>query len=172
MSIHPDDLARIQQLSRSAPVTGDVVPIDWNVYEQALNQAFPGADAVVTASWCRFGKAIIEALVDSPNFAIVGHLGIFVCSGKKKMMGLGGPAFDQIPWSKVSTYGQDDYVSSDGRTAKFVIEFAGPGGIFLGRLNWQVFAKRFQQTRNDEAAMNAARERDRVYNVIEELLSA
>lgn len=167
MAVHPNDLERIRQMSQEATF-GEKAQINWEGFKEGLEQAFPGAENALTVAWCQFGRANIEALIDGPNFAVIGTQGVFVSRGKKKL--LGGIKFDAITWDRVKEYGPVDYFSDDGTNGKYAIEFHGPGGVFLGRLAWYIHAKRFQQKKNDELAMNTALERDRVLKVVSGLL--
>lgn len=169
MPVHPSDLERIKKMSQETPF-GERVAIDWTGFNEAMEQAFPGAENAIAVSWCEFGMRNIEALVDPVMLAVIGTEGVFVSAGKRKVFG-SGVKFNAIPWAQVKDYGPDEY-TNEGGFGKYVIEFGGPGNVFLGRLAWTWRAKRFQAQKNRELVMATASERDRIYTVVEGLLSA
>ncbi len=154
------------QLVEAAPVNFEQPKVDWSgVAELLQSQGVKPAD-VVAVSWCRFSTANIEALIDGTSLAIIHSSGILTSSGKRKMMGK-SLKFDGIPFSMCTQYGPTEYTDERG-LGKYCIDFAGPGGVLLGRLWWDWRAKRFRDSRTQ--IMAVASERDRMLEVIQSLV--
>jgi hypothetical protein len=151
------------QLVEAAPVNFEQPKADWpGVAELLQIQGIKPGD-VVAVSWCRFSTANIEALVDSTSLAMIHPSGILASSGKRKMLGK-SLKFDEIPFSACKQFGPTEYTDERG-LGKYCIDFAGPGGVLLGRLWWDWRAKRFRDSRSQ--IMAVASERDRILEVVQ-----
>jgi len=158
--------AYLESLSRMAPVNLDTARPDWpGVYDAVVDAGFTPEDAIA-ATWCSFGEINIEALVDASQLTLVFPTGIVSTLGKRRAFGR-GPKYDVIPFSTCRGYSPDEYTDARG-FGKFCIEFVGAGGILLGRLQWRWKGRRFRDSR--QAIMAVAEERDRILNVVNQIL--
>lgn len=154
------------QLVEAAPVNFEQPKVDWSGMAELLQtQGVKPAD-VVAVSWCRFSTANIEALIDSTSLAVIHPSGILCSSGKRKMLGKALKC-DEIPFSMCKQFGPTEYTDERG-LGKYCIDFAGPGGVLLGRLWWDWRAKRFRDSRSE--IMAVAAERDRILEVVQGLI--
>jgi hypothetical protein len=155
------------QLVEAAPTNFEQAKVDWTGLTELLQaQGVRPAD-VVAVSWCRFSTANIEALVDSTSLAIIHPAGILASNGKRKMLGK-TVKFDEIPFEMCKQFSETEYTDERG-LGKYCIDFAGSGGVLLGRLWWEWRAKRFKDSRSQ--IMAVASERDRVLGVVQGLIS-
>jgi hypothetical protein len=124
------------------------------------------SDSALAASWCTFGIRNIEALIDDPTLAGVFPTGILASVGNRKLFG-GRVKYSAISFKSCKEFGPAD--TSDPRgMGKYCIEFAGPGGILLGRLQWNWRVKRFGDSRAQ--VMAVAEERDRILEIVSGIL--
>lgn len=158
--------AHFDQLVSNAPVNFDSANIDWPGYAALMQTLGIDPNSVLVATWCCFSTWNIEALVDSPALTIMHPRGILSSVGKKKLFG-GNFKYNEIQFAMCKAFGPDEYVDERG-FGKYCIEFAGPGSVLLGRLWWSWTAKRFRDSRMQ--IMAVASERDRILNVVQELL--
>jgi hypothetical protein len=145
------------------------VNIDWPGYWEAMRQAGVDPASVVTLSWAHFSERNVEALIESTTLVALHPDGIFSTAGKRKLFG-GSVKYRTIDFAMVKSYGPDDYLDEHHGIFKFFIEFAGAGGIFLGRLEWYARGRRFRDRENRITAMDAAGERDRFFAAVEKIL--
>ena len=159
-------LAHVQALAQAAPqLFEEQVKVDWEAFEQGLQQAGFSPATVLAATWCKFGKINIEALVDSVQLGVLSQDGFYASAGKRKMFG-GAVKFDSINFSQCRGFGPVEHTDERG-LGKFGIEFVGPGNVLLGRPYWSWRAKRLKDPR--ERIMAAAEERDRVLDIVKHL---
>jgi len=154
-------------LVSTAPVNFDSATVDWPGYAALLQTLQIDPDSVHAATWCSFGLQNIEALVDSSVLTIVHPGGILSSVGKKKIFS-SNFKYDEIQFGMCQAFGPVEYVDERG-LGKYCIEFAGPGNILLGRLQWRWQAKRFRDSRMQ--IMAVASERDRILHIVQGLLS-
>jgi hypothetical protein len=152
--------ANFERVVAGAPVNSDAPTIDWDGYAEALRSD------VVAASWCSFGQMNIEALVDTLALTVIHPIGILSSVGKHKLIGK-AVKYDALSFNMVRTYGPAEHTDERG-LGKFCIEFAGAGSVLLGRLQWSWRAKRFRDPRAQ--TMAAAEERDRILNVVNQIM--
>jgi len=93
--------------------------------------------------------------------------GILSSTGKRKALSKGFK-YDEIQFAMCKTWGDAEHTDERG-LGKYCIEFAGPGGILLGRLQWSWRSKRFRDSRTE--IMAVAAERDRISAIIGDLVS-
>lgn len=155
----------IQRMASNIPPTIAPVNVDYAGFNEALRAEGVEESSILAATWCSFGTANIEALIDADALTVIHPGGIISSVGKKKMFG-GSPKYNSLSFSQVRGYGAEDHEDPRG-IGKFCIEFAGPGGVLLGRLQWRWAAKRFRDSR--AAIMAVAEERDRILGVVEGL---
>jgi hypothetical protein len=160
--------ANFDGLIGSAPTTSKPAKVDWEGVREAFASNGIDASAVVAVAWCGHRSTNMDAGVDFPTLAVVHPGGILCTTGKRKMMGK-GVKFDSIPFGRVQQHAAID-VPPGTNVGRFAITFLGPGQIVLGSLTWEYPVKRFKNT--SEAAMDAASDRDRIYKVVESMLSA
>jgi hypothetical protein len=160
------DVRGLESIVGSAPVHFDHGHIDLLSIGQALSAHGVAVSNILAASWCTFGTVNIEALVDAPTLAFVHPRGIIATVGKKKLFG-GQVKYSSIDFSYCRSYGPVDH-EDPRRFGKFCIEFAGAGGILLGRLQWTWRAKRFGDSR--QQVMAIAEERDRILEIVSSVL--
>jgi hypothetical protein len=154
------------QLVEAAPVNFEQPKVDWSgVADLLQTQGVKPAD-VVAVSWCRYSTANIEALVDSTSLAMIHPAGILASSGKRKMVGK-ALKFDEIPFGMAKQFGATEYTDERG-LGKYCIDFAGLGGVLVGRLWWEWRAKRLRDSRSERMAV--ASERDRILEVVQGLV--
>ncbi|WIX85830.1 hypothetical protein [Amycolatopsis sp. DG1A-15b] len=160
------DAEKLSEIVKLAPVHFDQGQADLNGIGQALTAEKLDVSEVLAASWCTFGTANIEALVDAPTIAFVHSRGILATTGKRKMLG-GKLKYSTVDFTSCRGYGPTEH-EDPRRLGKFCIEFAGPGNILLGRLQWTWRAKRFGDSR--QQIMAVAEERDRILQLVTTLL--
>lgn len=154
------------RLVEAAPINFEQPKVDWSGVAEVLDAKGIKPAEVVAVSWCRFSTANIEALVDGTSLAMIHPAGILSSSGKRKMIGK-SLKFDEIPFSMCKEYAPTEYTDERG-LGKYCIDFAGPGGILLGRLWWNWQAKRFRDSRSQ--IMAVASERDRILDIVRGLI--
>jgi hypothetical protein len=157
---------RFDQLVEAAPVNFEQPKVDWSGLAELLEQQGVTPADVVAVSWCRFSTANIEALIDGTSLAVIYPKGILASSGRRKMLGK-ALKFDEIPFSMCKQFGGTEHTDDRG-LGKYCIDFAGPGGVLLGRLWWEWRSKRFRDSRSD--IMAVASERDRILEVVQGLV--
>jgi hypothetical protein len=155
-------------MASAVPSSVTPVRVDFATFGEALHAEGVEESSILAATWCSFGTANIEALIDADALTVVHAGGIISGVGKRKMIG-GGLKYNSISFSQVRSFGAADHEDPRG-IGKFCIEFAGSGGVLLGRLQWQWAAKRFRDSR--AAIMAVAEERDRILGVVEGLFEA
>lgn len=116
----------IRALAAAAPANEDQTQVDWDGFEEGLGATGFTPNSALAASWCKFGKVNIEALVDSATLAAVFSDGIYASTGKRKMFGK-SVKYDAISFAQARRYGPGEYTDERG-FGKFGIEFSGPGG--------------------------------------------
>lgn len=161
------DNGHLDRLVSEALVNFDSAKVDWAGYSQLLENLTIAPDSVLAATWCRFGTHNIEALVDAPALTLVHPGGILSSTGKKKTFGKGFK-YDEIEFVMCKKWGDTEHTDERG-LGKYCIEFAGPGGVLLGRLQWSWRAKRFRDSRTE--IMAVAAERDRISTLIGDLIT-
>jgi hypothetical protein len=145
----------------------DRTKVDWEGIKALLQSKAVNPAEVVAISWCSIGLKNIEANIDAAALTIIYKGGILSSAGKRKMMSQ-IIKFDEIIFSMVQGYGDVNYADKTRQDGKYCIEFSGPGNVFLGRLQWQYYQKRFRDMREEMMAL--ASERDRILNVVRELI--
>jgi hypothetical protein len=141
--------------------------INWKGVADAVADAGYDIAAAIAVSYCSFGMANIEALIDSVQLTILFPEGIISTSGKLTMVGR-KLKYNQISFRECRGFGPDEHTDPRG-LGKFCIEFVGAGNILLGRLQWGWKAKRFRDSRQE--IMHVAEERDRFLAHVEALFS-
>lgn len=149
-------------LVSSAPVNFDQARVDWAGVRGVLAEGNLSPADVVAVTWCSHGQRNIEALIDAPALTLVVPTGVISTVGKRKMLGK-SLKYDFIRFSDVRQWGPAEHTDERG-LGKYCLEFAGPGGVLLGRLQWSWKAKRFRDSRS--AIMAVASERDRIADVV------
>lgn len=155
------------RLVAAAPVNFDVAKPDWAGIAELFDKQQVDPAGVLAASWCSFGERNIEALIDSPALAVVHPGGILSSVGKRKTFGK-VLKFDEVPFGICKAFGESEHTDERG-LGKYCIEFAGPGNMLIGRLQWSWRAKRFRDSRAQ--IMAVASERDRILGVVQELMA-
>ena len=140
--------------------------VDWAGVQAAMADNGIQPDSVAGLSWCTFGTRNIEANIDPPGLAIVAPAGVLVTAGKRGMMSKAVKAWT-ISASQCRQFGPADWQDERGY-GKFCIEFAGPGSVPLGRLEWRWTGKRFRDNRQEIMAI--AEERDRILGVVGQVM--
>jgi hypothetical protein len=158
---------QLDSIIASAPVYHNNASYDRAGILEAMQAAGIAPDSIVAVSQCQFGTANIEALVDANTIAFVHPTGVLCSVGKRKMMGK-TVKFKTIDFGRCRGFGAVEYTDDRG-FGKFGIEFGGPGNVLLGRLHWAWRAKRFRDA--SEEIMAVAEERDRILNVVSDLMS-
>jgi hypothetical protein len=154
------------QMVAASPINSDSAKVDWAGYRELMHTVGIDPATVRATSWCSFGIRNIEALIDSPALTIVYPAGILSSVGKRKTLGKGFK-YDQVAFSMCNAIAPAEHTDDRG-LGKYCIEFGGPGGVLLGRLQWSWRAKRFRDSRME--IMAVASERDRVLKIVEDLL--
>ena len=158
---------RVDMLVASAPVNEfNSAKMNWGGFAEALSVSGLNPDSVVAATWCSFGERNIEAEIDSTQLTLIHPNGIFSSSGSRRLIGK-AVKFDTIDFSLVRGYGPADTADERG-FGKYCLEFAGAGGLLLGRLQWRWSTTRFRDNR--DRVMAIAEERDRISSVVSDLL--
>ena len=80
-------IGNIQGLTQAAPVNEDRTNVDWSGFEEGIQAGGFKPDAALAASWCSFGEANIEALIDAPQLTVIFPDGVYSSVGKRKMFG-------------------------------------------------------------------------------------
>lgn len=140
----------------NAAVNFDQATIDWDGFSEVLSAEGVDPDSVLAATWCSFGEQNIEALIDGPQLTVIHPLGVLSSLGKRRMLNK-AQKYDRIDFSACRGYGPTEYTDDRG-LGKYCLEFAGAGGMLLGRLQWSWRAKRFRDSRAQIMAL--AEERD------------
>ena len=167
LSREPPAVNNNLQALAGSPTPANEAKIDWLGVETAVRAAGYDPSDAITGTWASIGTANIEALIDPNSVVFVFPRGIISTEGRKTVFG-GKPKYVEIPLSMCQAFGPDD-TTDDRGFGKFTIEFAGPGNILLGRIQWNWRGKRFRDNRIE--IMQVAAERDRVLDVIQGLLS-
>jgi hypothetical protein len=157
--------AYFDRMVSEAPVNFDSAKVDWLGITSLLESKSIRPSDILAATWCSFGVMNIEALVDSSALTLVYPAGIISSAGKRKTFG-GALKFNEIRLRDCRTIGDEEYTDERG-FGKYCIEFCGPGGVLLGRLQWTWRAKRFRDSRAE--IMAVATERDRIMDVVRSL---
>lgn len=153
------------QLVSAAPVNFDSAKVDWDGIKSLLESKRIDPSDVIAVTWCSLGVSNIEALVDSAALTIIYPQGILSSAGKRKTFG-SALKFSEINFAECRRIHEEEHTDDRG-LGKYCIEFTGPGGVLLGRLQWSWRAKRFRDSRQE--IMAVARERDRVMDVCRDL---
>jgi hypothetical protein len=153
------------QMVAAAPVNFDSAKVDWAGIKDLLEINHINPSEVSAVTWCSFGVSNIEALVDAPALTIIYPGGVVSSVGKRKTFG-GALKFNELNFKDCRQISEEEYTDDRG-LGKFCIEFVGPGGILLGRLQWSWRAKRFRDSRAE--IMAVASERDRIMEVVRTL---
>jgi len=156
---HFDDLVA------NAPINFGSAKVDWAGIRSLLDGRQVDPSEVLAVSWCSFGVHDIQAEVDAPALAIIYDEGILSSVGKRKTFG-GSLKFSEVIFGDCHQISERDNADERG-FGKYCIEFSGPGGVLLGRLQWIWQAKRFRDSRAQ--IMAVASERDRVLKVVRSL---
>jgi len=156
----------LEELATAAPVNFDRAVVDWAGMNEALQRERLDQGSALAVSWCRFGIYPIEAGGDSPALAIIHPRGIILSEGKRKLFSK-ALKYDNIYFGSCRDYGPTEHTDERG-FGKYCIEFAGAGGVLLGRLQWTWQARRFRDSRGQ--IMAVAEERDRILGLIKGLL--
>ncbi|MBR7837108.1 hypothetical protein KDL01_27775 [Actinospica durhamensis] len=159
-------MEKIQQLASLAPVNFDHAKIEWTGVSEAVRAAGFAPDDVVAATWCVHESRNIEALIDAPTLGLLFPSGVLTTSGKHAMFG-GQVKYGMIPFRQCRAFGAADH-DDDRGFGKFCIEFAGAGGVLIGRLRWTWQSKRFRDSR--QQIMAVAEERDRILGEVSNLI--
>jgi hypothetical protein len=149
----------------AAPVTSTPAKVDWAGLKALLEAKQIDPADVIAVTWCSFGVMNIEALIDATALTIVHPAGIISSAGKRKAFG-GAIKANELNFADCRRIGEAEHTDERG-LGKFCIEFAGPGGVLLGRLQWEWRAKRFRDSRAE--VMAAASERDRILAIVRSL---
>ena len=153
------------QLVTVAPVNFDSAKVDWAGIAGFLKDKQISPSDIVAVTWCSFGIHNIEALVDSSALTMIYQGGILSSAGKRKAFG-GSIKFNEIAFRDCKKISEEETTDERG-LGKYCIEFSGPGGVLMGRLQWEWRAKRFRDSRAE--IMAVAAERDRILNVVNRL---
>lgn len=145
-------------LVEAAPENFDRAHVEWTGIATLLQQKDIDPSTVIAVSWSTFSLANIEANIDGPGLAMVHPDGILWSTGKRKSFSK-ALKHHEISFAQCYTYGPTEHMDDRG-FGKYCIDFAGPGGILLGRLYWRWSLKRFRDNRTE--VMAAALERDRI----------
>jgi hypothetical protein len=160
--------AEFDQLVESAPINSDHTHVDWDGIADVLELLEIDSSDILVISWCGFSEVNFDLNFSTPTLAIIHSQGILSSAGKNKMLG-GGPKFDEVLFESCRSYGPGEYRSPQGDVGSYGITFMGPGEVVIGGLRWNWRAKRFRDSRPE--IMAAAAERDRIYEVIDAVLS-
>jgi hypothetical protein len=155
------------QLVGAAPVNFDSAKVDWDGIKSLLDSKRVNPSDVIAVTWCSLGVSNIEALVDSPALTMIYPRGVINSAGKRKTFG-GALKFSEINFGECRQIYEEEHADDRG-LGKYCIEFTGPGGVLLGRLQWSWRAKRFRDSRQE--IMAVAMERDRVMDVCRGLVN-
>lgn len=153
------------QLVASAPVNFDRASPDWSGIRDLLQEHGVDPASVTAVTWCSFGVRNIEALIDGPALTMVHTTGVLASLGKRTMFGK-ALKFNEIAFGMCRSIDEAEYADPRG-LGKYCIEFSGPGGVLIGRLQWAWHAKRFGDSRAQ--IMAVAAERDRIMAAVERL---
>lgn len=155
----------LDRLVGEAPVNFDSAKVEWDGIRNLLADQHVDPSSVVAVTWCSFGVMNIEALVDSAALTLIHPGGVLSSAGKRKKFG-NALKFNQIIFTDCRNISDAEHTDERG-LGKYCIEFSGPGGVLLGRLQWAWRAKRLRDSRAE--IMAVARERDRIFQVIRDL---
>lgn len=150
------------KMVESAPETNGATKVDWSGVVEAMRLDRIDPDSVLAVSWSVFGTRNIEALIDPPTLAIIHPGGVLSTAGKRKMFRRAVKAW-RITFPPCQDWGETETVD-ERNMGKFCIDFAGPGSVLLGRLEWWWSAGRFRDPRENMIA--AASERDRILHIV------
>lgn len=158
-------------LVATTPAAGseEVSTVDWAGFAEAMREAGVAPSSALAVSWAHFSEHNVEALIEGTSLVVLHPGGIFASLGKRKMFG-GKVKYRMIDFSLLRGFGADDYLDQGHGIFKFYIEFAGAGGMLLGRLEWYARGKRFKEKENRMRAMETASERDRFLGSVNALV--
>ncbi|HUC57769.1 MAG TPA: hypothetical protein VMA95_10230 [Streptosporangiaceae bacterium] len=153
------------QLIASAPVNFDAATIDWAGLTDLLRMIGISASEVVAVTWCSFGLGDIESLIDEPALTMVHRNGVLSSAGRRKA-GSDLIEYHSVAFRECRRIAEADSTDNHG-FGKYCIEFLGPGGVLVGRLQWSWWTRLFWRSRARITA--TAEERDRILSVIRAL---
>jgi hypothetical protein len=140
--------------------------VDWNGVSDAMRSGGIAPGQVLAVSWCDSNDRPPPMWTGKAGLGIFHARGALVTTGKRKMLG-GGIKGLEIDFSTCRRFGPIEDADDRGY-GKYCIEFAGPGDVLLGILEWPWSGTRLRDPRNE--MMAAAAERDRILDIVSGLI--